>query len=555
MANKKKKIDGPTANNQQSQQQAIPPQPNTGSTTTQQIHPKSTSPNKNGGLPIPAGSTISITATFGPPKKSDSPASKSNAHPNSSSSIVTGTNSLSVKTNPDTHMLHLIGQQAAQGIPDPVRCSFACQLCHAANVLDRSHKISRYSNFDAFGGMEQSTPMSTEWIDTKKDMFTLGNGMVILPGSKYKRVTGSLGVGVKVQGMILAGTVDIQQRSPPQPCSSSSASASTSPVINRRGVIVNVLESQSPTPYRIHTFDMDTQVGYFLTMNPSSYLDSDLVLVGPFQYRGVNFGHETVIHADGIFGRIHMSTSTSLEVALGRNVNQKQPTRTQTRVYTEMCIDRMLNAASITLPSDDLSHPSPWPPGLNFDCFGYHNTCLPHSFSTVLRRHQDALHPNTRDSDAIIQAELGRRCAFCGIWKLKEKLQLCGRCRTVFYCTRKCQMDSWKAGHKRLCIDKSLVGHPPGPNLTTPSNIASKVMDKLAIGLNDCLFGTGAAGRPLPSPTLTTGPNKSKTTGRKVRVEVDALSLAIATATAAATQLGSLSPSKASSRSSVASVD
>ena len=124
--------------------------------------------------------------------------------------------------------------------------------------------------------MEPCAPMATEWTDTKKDLYTLGNGMVILPNSRYKRVQGSLGVAVRVSGMILAGVVESRHRD------ADKDDNSTSSRMMRRGLFVNVLPSESPTPYRLHTFDGQVHIGWYLTMQKGSHLDSDLVLHGPF---------------------------------------------------------------------------------------------------------------------------------------------------------------------------------------------------------------------------------------------------------------------------------
>ena len=55
------------------------------------------------------------------------------------------------------------------------------------------------------------------------------------------------------------------------------------------------------------------------------------------------------------------------------------------------------------------------------------------------------------------------------------KVQMCGRCKRVKYCSRACQSKHWKAGHKAQCarwvaeaeavqteIDKFAAGAPAG---------------------------------------------------------------------------------------------
>ena len=43
-------------------------------------------------------------------------------------------------------------------------------------------------------------------------------------------------------------------------------------------------------------------------------------------------------------------------------------------------------------------------------------------------------------------------CANCGIASLEDKqLKQCARCKAVYYCSKKCQVEHWKAGHKVDC--------------------------------------------------------------------------------------------------------
>ncbi|KAG2499424.1 hypothetical protein HYH03_002371 [Edaphochlamys debaryana] len=56
---------------------------------------------------------------------------------------------------------------------------------------------------------------------------------------------------------------------------------------------------------------------------------------------------------------------------------------------------------------------------------------------------RDPYHP-------ILPAELpARKCSGCE--KLFHKASLCGRCRSVWYCSRACQAAHWRAGHKAEC--------------------------------------------------------------------------------------------------------
>ena len=46
------------------------------------------------------------------------------------------------------------------------------------------------------------------------------------------------------------------------------------------------------------------------------------------------------------------------------------------------------------------------------------------------------------------------KCANCGAEDKKRNLKMCGRCKSVFYCNRKCSKAHWKK-HKKSC--KKLV--------------------------------------------------------------------------------------------------
>ena len=45
-----------------------------------------------------------------------------------------------------------------------------------------------------------------------------------------------------------------------------------------------------------------------------------------------------------------------------------------------------------------------------------------------------------------------RRCGGCGIWQshTEVKLDRCSVCRLVYYCSKECQKQDWKA-HKQCC--------------------------------------------------------------------------------------------------------
>ncbi len=42
-------------------------------------------------------------------------------------------------------------------------------------------------------------------------------------------------------------------------------------------------------------------------------------------------------------------------------------------------------------------------------------------------------------------------CALCQTQKSKHDIKKCARCQQAYYCSRKCQIKHWKAGHKKVC--------------------------------------------------------------------------------------------------------
>jgi hypothetical protein len=49
------------------------------------------------------------------------------------------------------------------------------------------------------------------------------------------------------------------------------------------------------------------------------------------------------------------------------------------------------------------------------------------------------------------QAPKTRRCSYCTSEDLKVELQKCSQCKSVQYCSKKCQVADWNAGHKKEC--------------------------------------------------------------------------------------------------------
>lgn len=52
----------------------------------------------------------------------------------------------------------------------------------------------------------------------------------------------------------------------------------------------------------------------------------------------------------------------------------------------------------------------------------------------------------------------------CQLWKVLQVLgceDACGRCRSIWYCHKRCQTEHWFAGHKLDCIEQKEVQRDP----------------------------------------------------------------------------------------------
>ena len=53
-----------------------------------------------------------------------------------------------------------------------------------------------------------------------------------------------------------------------------------------------------------------------------------------------------------------------------------------------------------------------------------------------------------------IEKETAGLCFHCGKKEEPKESQRCARCRVVYYCSKKCQVEDWKrGGHKQACIE------------------------------------------------------------------------------------------------------
>ncbi|KAJ3034885.1 hypothetical protein HDV00_004573 [Rhizophlyctis rosea] len=417
--------------------------------------------------------------------------------------IVSG--SVNSKKTQTTGVFQILNEQhALQTKVDPAYCPFPCRFLHTANTMDGSHRISRYSHPNAFYGMQPTKPIPLDWVQVPRaDTFTLGNGVVILGGSYYKRVKGAHGTAIRVKGLIAVGVMDHK-------CDDIRKNISAGgPIV--KPVVVNVLPSESTVPFPLWYFREGTRIGRHLRLGEGSFLDSDCVIHGPFTYKEISFCENEIIHADGTFARFHDNSNELLPVPGGapppsyqrpHTSSSHKPKLPEKRIYVEMCMDRLLNplpisamgteedfrsslglnardAAAATIvtaavaasaaavvsstPSIPLKPLSSSPAeGPRLDCFGYDSTILPTSLSAALWRSKAISHVNAIDADAIRLADDERKCGYCGVLKGREKLRVCVRCRGVRYCSPECLEKGWKGGHRRWCLSRGKGGDGGG---------------------------------------------------------------------------------------------
>lgn len=85
-------------------------------------------------------------------------------------------------------------------------------------------------------------------------------------------------------------------------------------------------------------------------------------------------------------------------------------------------------------------------------CKGCHIACFCSRDCQSRSRAAHAL-PCVAIQHSLLKLGVGRVCFFCGVPEIKNgpKLKQCNRCKAAFYCSRDCQVNDWKAGHKEAC--------------------------------------------------------------------------------------------------------
>lgn len=163
-----------------------------------------------------------------------------------------------------------------------------------------------------------------------------------------------------------------------------------------------------------------------------------------------------------------------------------KPNGQRKQIYVEICVDRMLNpepfapagesngkvlpptdrpatvrSASNTVmtfsqpPSDAATLRQSNMPTI--DCYGYHSTILPARTLALMRRPLSLCHENAVAANEIEHAHQERRCAYCGVTRVREKMALCSQCKCVRYCSKECQKLHWRIEHKKWCQAAAII--------------------------------------------------------------------------------------------------
>jgi hypothetical protein len=66
----------------------------------------------------------------------------------------------------------------------------------------------------------------------------------------------------------------------------------------------------------------------------------------------------------------------------------------------------------------------------------------------------DYIHPNYQKYSEEKEREMNEKviaCGGCNITQGEVKFQVCAACKKVYYCSKSCQRNHWKGGHKSQC--------------------------------------------------------------------------------------------------------
>lgn len=95
-------------------------------------------------------------------------------------------------------------------------------------------------------------------------------------------------------------------------------------------------------------------------------------------------------------------------------------------------------------PEDNFSDDRFWDDSALTENKNFHMTCILCSHACKIKQFE--LYNQKRKEGGNITSG----CTNCG--KEGNSLQKCGSCKVVLYCSRECQIEHWKNGHKETCL-------------------------------------------------------------------------------------------------------
>ena len=72
----------------------------------------------------------------------------------------------------------------------------------------------------------------------------------------------------------------------------------------------------------------------------------------------------------------------------------------------------------------------------------------------IQRTVSEHVNESKQTQNVLINISSVRFCAVCHA--VNVKLYVCGRCKTSFYCSTRCQSEGWKESHKKVCVQNDV---------------------------------------------------------------------------------------------------
>ncbi|KAJ3125546.1 hypothetical protein HK098_000165 [Nowakowskiella sp. JEL0407] len=352
---------------------------------------------------------------------------------------------------------------------DPSVIMLPCRIMHTVNTIEGKHVISRYLQENAMCGMEKSKAISDEFTTVPiGELFTLGNGLVVLGGSKYRRIEGTLGIAIQVEGMIQIGTRALPTQkapSPPpviHPPSYNPLTLTLRPLtkltpMKFAPVIINVMPTSSKTPFPLTIIEKDVLVGKYLVLHKDCVIDSELIIRGPFTFKGNFFSKFDLIHADGTFARLVEFSPNYPPIFPTKIPSGKPPLPNRPQpndlhyIYIEQCVERSCAPS----PEYKKSYPE-------YECFGFHCVNPPAFTTQSLMMPKCLMNKDLRDAVESQEKWPVAKCGYCGKLTRKDQMVNCEKCVYARYCSSACQSaPQAQKEHGRICADPSIASTEP----------------------------------------------------------------------------------------------